>query len=628
MILLQTELYLNDGEKANAFNKAFATFSQINTDNANIPAAILRKTNSSLSNINVTINDVRDILLNLNPSKASGPDMVSCKMLKETAHSIAPSLTRLISLSLSNKKVPQGWKEANVVPVHKKGNKSDCNNYRPISLLNITAKICERVVFKHLFNYIRDNNLITPHQSGFIPGDSTVNQLAFMYHTFAKALNDKFDIRLVFCDQSKAFDKVWHGGLLYKLKTFGIEGSLYDWFENYLSNRRQRVTIKNGLSTWAEVRAGVPQGSILGPLLFLIHINDIVENIESNIKLFADDTSLYVIVEKNEHDSVQQLNRDLEKISTWADTWLVTFNPDKTKSMQITLKKNINASPVFFNNHILDMVTSHKHLGITFNSTLTWNDHIDSICCKANKKIFVMAKLKNILDRKTLETIYTCFVRPALEYGSIIWQSCTQTEGNRLEAIQLRAAKIITGGIIRTNSNLLYEETKIEKLESRRDRQLLLFFHKLMNDNVPAYLESIKPAENINRHNRNLRNRNDLDAPRSRIKKYEDSLIIKAVSLWNNLPTAAKNIPDYYSFKLYLEKDLSVPNELFYLGKRKINIVMAKIRMKCSNLRAHLFELKIIENAACDCGYFYEDSVHYFFVSVFYTCTCVWKLFI
>ena len=539
-------------------------------------------------------------------------------MLKETAHTIAPSLTKLISLSLQFSYVPQQWKEANVVPVFKKGNRSCCNNYRPISLLNITAKVCEKIIFKNLFNYIRDNNLITAHQSGFMPGDSTVNQLAFMYNLFAKALNDKKDIRLVFCDQSKAFDKVWHEGLLYKLRTFGIEGPLFQWLVSYLSERRQRVTIKNGSSPWINISAGVPQGSILGPLLFLIHINDIVENIESNIKLFADDTSLFVIIDKDENESIQKLNRDLDRISNWAKTWLVTFNPDKTKSLHVSLKPNTNHPSLYFDNHELKIVDTHKHLGITFNRTLSWGDHIDSLCTKSNMKLFTMAKLKHILDRKTLKTMYISFVRPTLEYGNIIWQNCNDNESERLECIQKRAARIITGCIKRTPTNLLYEECGLEYLETRRNRQLLLFFHKLLHDNVPHYLQDLKPTNNFNRHNRNLRNRHNLDPPKFRIKKYEDSLLIKATKLWNNLSHEIQNIMDYQSFKDTLEKDIKMTNDLFYLGKRKTNIILSRIRLKCSNLNAHLFEMKIIGNPSCRCGYFYEDSIHFFFVCPIY----------
>ena len=269
--------------KADEFNNAFLSYLKLDTTTASIPNTNNRKTRETLSDINVSEQEILDILLNLDTSKATGPDMISSKMLRETAHSITPSLTRLIRASLSTKCVPQGWKEANVIPLHKKGNKSIFNNYRPISLLNITAKIYEKVIFKHLFNYIRENNLITLHQSGCVPGDSTINQLVYLYNIFAKALNDKKDVRTVFCDQTKAFDRVWHEGLLHKLETFGITGNLFLWLKSYLSDRRQRVVIRNECSSWGSITAGVHQGSVLGPLLFLININDIVDNIESDI---------------------------------------------------------------------------------------------------------------------------------------------------------------------------------------------------------------------------------------------------------------------------------------------------------------------------------------------------------
>ena len=451
-----------------------------------------------------------------------------------------------------------------------------------------------------------------------MPGDSTVNQLVYLYNMFLKALNEKKDVRIVFCDQSKAFDKVWHDGLLYKMKTFGIEGALHDWFVNYLQNRRQRVAIKNGLSPWCNIKAGVPQGSILGPLLFLIHINDIINNIQSHIKLFADDTSLYVVIDKNEQTCIQQLNRDLDTINNWAKRWLVTFNPDKSESLHITLKPNQIASPIYLDHQELNLVTSHKHLGLTFNNSLTWNDHVDGIFTAANKKVTLLTKLKHILDRKTLQTMYCSFVRPSMEYASVIWNNCNDCDSDRLESVQRRAARVITGGIVRTSTDLLYEEVGLESLKNRRERSMLLFFHKVMYNNCPAYLECLRPANSRDRHNRNLRSSNKLDPPKSRIVRHESSLFPKAIAMWNNLPQDIQDIADHKSFKSQLEKNVPQCNDLFLIGERKINIILARLRMKCSNLNGHLFQLKIIENSSCRCGYFFEDSVHYFFVCPLY----------
>ena len=177
----------------------------------------------------------------------------------------------------------------------------------------------ERLVFKYLFNHFRDNNILTSLQSGFIPGDSTVSQQTYLYNTFCSALDDGKEERVVFCDISKVFDSVWHPGLLHKLKASGVSGTLLDWFENYLSERRQRDVLPGAISDWVYIKAGVPPGSIIGPLLFLIFINDIVNDIGSNIRLFAYDTSLYIIVD-NPQTSAETLNADLEKVSAWAKT--------------------------------------------------------------------------------------------------------------------------------------------------------------------------------------------------------------------------------------------------------------------------------------------------------------------
>ena len=194
--------------------------------------------------------------------------------------------------------------KGNVTPIHKKDDKSKCNNYRPVSILSALSKLFEKIVFKYVYNFLHQHGLLTEFQSGFIPGDSTVHQLAYLYHTFSKALDDKKDVRIVFCDMTKAFDKVWHEGLLFKLSRIGIRGMLLKWFLDYLHNRLQRVVIRGQSSEWGEIKAGVPQGSVLGPLLFLIYINDIVNGVNSSIRLFADDTTLYLSVNDDE-DSIQ-----------------------------------------------------------------------------------------------------------------------------------------------------------------------------------------------------------------------------------------------------------------------------------------------------------------------------------
>ena len=194
----------------------------------------------------------------LDVNKANGPDLISNRMLKEAGYSIVPFLYRLFRLSLDTSIFPSQWKKADVIPIFKKGNPSLPNNYRQISLLSVVGKILERIIFKYVYNYLHDHSLITMRQSGFKPGDSAVNQLSYMYHAFCKALDEKRDVRDVFCDISKAFDRVWHEGLMYKLCKMGIKGTLLKWFKNYLSNRQQRVVINGENSQWGFVKAGVP----------------------------------------------------------------------------------------------------------------------------------------------------------------------------------------------------------------------------------------------------------------------------------------------------------------------------------------------------------------------------------
>ena len=503
------DLVCDDEGKAEVFNNFFASSSDVDDSNAPKPDHKC-VSDQKLEKVVIQVKDISDLLKSLDVSKATGPDQVSQVMLKKAGDVIAPHLTKLFNLSLEKGIFPSSWKKANVTPIHKKNDNAIVDNYRPVSLLSCVGKLFERAVFKYVFNFLRDTNAISLKQSGFIPGDSTTYQLAHLYHIFCRAINDHKTVRIAFCDISKAFDRVWHTGLIAKLSRVGIGGDLLKWFKNYLTNREQRVVINGQTSEWLPIKAGVPQGSVLGPLLFLVFINDLTFHVQSTeVRLFADDTILYVIAD-DPADSVENLNRDLQNIKTWADQWLVKFSPSKTKSLTLRKKSkdNVAPPPLIFGDTEVDEVTSHKHLGVTISSDLSWGTHIDNIVSSAGKCLDILNALKFILDRNTLERVYQSFVRSKLEYASIVWDNCTNEQRNLLEQVQYRAGKIVSGAISRTSKDLVYQELGWHKLEERRHVQRLKVFHKIYNGKTPVYLQNEIPIPNPNRDN--LRNNDDI----------------------------------------------------------------------------------------------------------------------
>ena len=220
-----------------------------------------------------------------------------------------------------------------MIPVHKKGDKQIIKNYRRISLLPIVGKIFERLLYDRMFEFFIAHNLISKNQSDFRPGDSCINQLLSIIHEIYQSFDDNLEVRAVFLDISKAFDKVWHKGLIFKLKQNGISDKILNIITYFLSFRKQRVVLNGKASPWVSIEAGVPQGSMLGQLLFLTYINDLSDDLSTNAKLFADDTSLSSIVQ-NVNTSASHLNSDLSKISNWAFQWKTSFNPDPGNQAQ------------------------------------------------------------------------------------------------------------------------------------------------------------------------------------------------------------------------------------------------------------------------------------------------------
>ena len=518
--------------------------------------------------------------------------------------------TQVFNKSLRRSYFPSQWKKGNVIPVHKKGDKTNVTNYRPISLLSCLGKVFEKCVFKHLYNYLLEHRLITKSQSGFTPNDSAVFQLLELYDNFIRAVDDGKEIRVIFCDISKAFDRVWHRGLLFKLRRMGVCGSLLQWFENYLNDRVQRVVVEGSASSYTEIKAGVPQGSILGPLMFLIYINDIVNDLGCNIRLFADDTSLYVIVDDPASAS-DLVDSDLQTIHNWAQNWLVTFNPQKSEELIISRKTVfVDHTVAKMNNVEVKRVEEHKHLGLTLNKTCTWKNHILDITSKAWKRIHILQALKFKLDRKTLEIIYLTFIRPILEYADVVWDNCYIYEVEILEKIQVEAGRIVTGATKSCSAAKIMNDLGWETLQNRRKKHRLVTFYKMTNGLTPQYLTNLVPQRVHEVAGRRLRNDDDFVTPRSKTNLYQNSFLPKTVRDWNDLPIEIKSASSLNSFKNLINRNLTKPPKYYYEGERHAQILHTRLRLGCSSLNYDLFKNHVSDTDKCNCGLI-ESSEHF-----------------
>ena len=389
-LLVNNVFILNCREKAKIFNDFFSKQCRLITNDSVLPAFNFL-TDKRIDHISIRTDEIISLVRNLNPNKATGSDGISGKMLLLCDESAGIPLKLIFDNILLTSSYPDMWKIANVTPVFKKGDKQSYKNYRPISLLPICGKMFEKIIFNNLYPYLNENNFITKKQSGFRPGDSTTNQLLLLVDEIHQAFENRnsLEVRAVFPDISKAFDKVWHDGLIFKLKQNGISGSLLKLFENYLHDRKQRVVLNGSFSEYSNIESGVPQGSVLGPLLFLIYINDLETNINSNIRFFADDTMLFSIV-KDPVTSADDLNHDLNIIYQWARQWKMEFNPDATKQATEVLFSCKKVSPshpqLIFNGNVVKKVNEQKHLGLILDSDLSFKKHFDEKMIKAKKK--------------------------------------------------------------------------------------------------------------------------------------------------------------------------------------------------------------------------------------------------
>ena len=599
--------YYTNKEKANVFNDHFIQQSTLDDDGDTLPEVEFRET--EINEIIISIEEVKTIIKNLNPNKATGPDAIHNKLLIAAVDVISPHLARFFNRCLAECNFPSLWKLANVTPVHKKGNKDECTNYRPISLLSCVGKVFERCIHKHVYYFLSTNHIITESQSGFLPGDSTVNQLLCIYNNLCFNWDQGITSQSVYFDISKAFDRVWHRGLILKLESIGIRGRLLDWFRHYLFERKQVVVIKGETSNTEVISAGVPQGSVLGPLLFLVYINDIVQNIHSIIKLFADDTSMSLGMADRQRRA-EILSADLQTITNWSIDWKVRFNELKTDLL--TMKRDSNLpEPLHFGNTVLEDKPHHKHLGITFQSNCRWNEHINNIASKVKLLTNLLRSFKYTLRRKALETMYTSFILPIFDYADLVWDNCTQSQSQILENLHLEAIRIITGLPKGTSHNTLYIESGFCSLKERRRRHKIIMYHKIINDLTPEYLGDLLPPLVSTTNPYHRRRPLERAVPSHKTDLYKTSFFPDTTRLWNQLPTFIQQTTSISQLKHFLKQNDPIVPPYYYSGTRTEQYKHCQLRCNMSSLNSDLFNRHLTNDPSCACGHVQETAEHY-----------------
>ena len=546
----KTTVCFDDKGKANILQEQFCSVFTLEPDGSLPPFS--ERTDANLMDITLTEDLIRTELLSLNVNKASGPDDVHPRILLELADELSAPLALLFQKTLRDGIIPSDWKKATVSPIYKKGQKNKAENYRPISLTSIVCKIMEKLLKDSIMQHLVDNSLLSSKQFGFLFGRSTVTQLLrFLDDCLDKTVNGGV-VDTIYMDFAKAFDKVPHKRLLHKLKAYGIKGNILGWIEAFLTDREQVVQVNGEKSDIAPVHSGVPQGSVLGPILFIIYINDLPEHVKSTIYLFADDTKIAHQVSSAE-DS-QQLIDDLNELSKWSSTWLLEFNVDKCHVLTIGRLENITHTERYqLNGTELEHVFEEKDLGVIIDSNLTFEQHISQKVMKANAIMGSIRRAFTFLDKNLFRKLFVTFVRPHLEYAQSVWAPHSAKHVNMIESVQQRATRLVNDF-----KNIEYSDRlrllDLPTLAHRRARGDMIEIWKHFNVYDKSSLgQAFKPRTRIIRSKTmQLLNNKSKDGVRG---PQRNSFYHRTVDVWNKLPEKVKVSKTINEFKNNLDNE-------------------------------------------------------------------------
>ena len=433
-------------------------------------------------------------------------------------------------------------KIAKVIAIHKKGNSSKVENYRPISLLPAFSKILERLIYNRLFEFLNKHNVLSPSQYGFQKNMSTEYAITELQDRIVKDLaSNKWTIGILL-DLSKAFDTLDHSILIAKLGHLGIRGIPQQWFKSYLSGRKQFTSFKNSSSPLAFLSCGVPQGSILGPLLFLIYVNDILNILkDSKAILFADDTNL-LFSDKDLKTLIQTINVELASVKNWFSANRLSLNIEKTS--YILFHKYQRIIPEHDNIKIgsttIQRESSAKFLGVQIDETLSWKKHINTKANQVVRTISILSRLKNSVSTEILKTIYNALVLPHISYAIVSWGNVKSREISRFKLLQKKAVRLITNSKYNSHTNPIFRKLNLLKLDDIYTLQCTKLLLKYKQCILPQYhSEQLETTNRIHHHF--TRNRHELLAPQIRTTIEEQLFSFKISQTWNSLSDSIKD---------------------------------------------------------------------------------------
>ena len=515
---------------------------------ANFPA---HQSWQNLSNIVFNSSMVERAIKQMKIKSKGGPDELPPIFLKKCIHELSSPLANLFTLSFEFSYLPPIWSTAFITPIYKKGDRTDPGNYRPIALTSSICKLMERIIKDQLLQYLLTNNFITRNQHAFINKHSTATNLLESVTDWSLALNSGHGSDVVYIDFAKAFDSIVFSKLLNKLSWYGISGNLHNWIANFIFNRTQRVVIDYCCSTLCKVISGVPQGSVLGPILFLIFINDIdfICNGSVTLKLFADDAKLYTEINQSSSLSLQA---SLDRLSQWAQDWQLTINVKKCGVLHISQSKSVAAqnTTYYINSISLPCLNSISDLGIALSNDLSFNLHINNIVSKATQRAGILFRGFQSRDPLLLRKAFITYIRPLLEYSSIVWNPDRVYLTDLLENVQRKFSKRIP-----SIAHLSYPDRllklNLESLELRRLRFDLAEYYKILSSQSPVdksrFLIHHPPASSRSTSIH-------LQKPTKSNSLTLSSFFYRQTHVWNTLPADLKNCDSIIKFRAGLKK--------------------------------------------------------------------------